>query len=208
MASTSKTRRTLLAGVAGLMGSAAIKGNAATAALTPRAAEGPFYPQPEMRRSDIDNDLVRITGRVEDAGGEIFLLRGTITDPDGLPRAEHRVEIWQCDVDGNYMHPRDQGSADFDVAFQGFGHDITDETGAYVFRTIKPTIYPGRAPHIHVKVLQDGQELLTTQFYISGHPANAGDGLFLRMSEAEASAVSMEFVQGESGPEATVDICI
>ena len=39
MASTSKTRRTLLAGVAGLMGSAAIKGNAATAALTPRAAE-------------------------------------------------------------------------------------------------------------------------------------------------------------------------
>ncbi len=77
-----------------------------------------------------------------------------------------------------------------------------------MFRTIKPTIYPGRTPHIHVKVLDGDHELLTTQFYIKDDPNNARDGLFNRMSNVEANAVSMEFVQGETGTEATVNVVI
>ena len=132
------------------------------------------------------------------------LLIGT----DGHPLARHRIEIWQCDMEGNYMHPRDSRSVNFDRAFQGFGHDVTDSDGNYVFRTIKPTIYPGRTPHIHVKVFDGNRELLTTQFYIKGHPNNARDGLFNRMSMDEANAVSMEFVEGASGLEATIDVVV
>ncbi len=203
-----KSRRNLLGGIAGLMGASTLGAKAAAAVLTPGAAEGPYYPTPAMRTPDIDNDLVRIRGRVEEAGGEVFTLRGTLLGTDGQPLARHRIEIWQCDMDGNYMHPRDSRSVNFDQAFQGFGHDVTDNGGSYVFRTIKPTIYPGRTPHIHVKVFDGNRELLTTQFYIKGHPNNARDGIFNRMSKAEANTVSMEFVEGASGLEATIDVVV
>lgn len=55
-----------------------------------------------------------------------------------------------------------------------------------------PVPYPGRTPHIHVKLLQGGRELLTTQLYIAGHPQNARDWLFRRLSPAEQAAVSLE----------------
>lgn len=203
-----KLRRGILAGIAGLMGTSTLATKAVAAVLTPKAVEGPYYPTPAMRTPDIDNDLVKIIGLVEEAGGEVFTLRGTITSSDDSALAGHRIEIWQCDLDGNYMHPRDSRSVNFDQAFQGFGHDITDDGGNYVFRTIKPTIYPGRAPHIHAKVFDGNRELLTTQFYIKNDPNNTGDRLFNRMSDAEVEAVSMEFVQDETGTEAIINIVI
>ena len=208
MTTHKKSRRSLLAGIAGLIGTSTLGGKAAAAVLTPSAAEGPFYPKPAMRTPDIDNDLVKIMGLVEEAGGEVFTLRGTITGSEGQPLAGHRIEIWQCDMDGNYMHPRDRRSVNFDQAFQGFGHDVTDDGGNYVFRTIKPTTYPGRTPHIHVKVFDGDSELLTTQIYIKDDPNNARDGLFSRMSNIEADAVSMEFAQGETGTEATINVVV
>ena len=39
--------------------------------------------------------------------------------------------------------------------------------------------YPGRTPHIHFKIKRKGRkELLTTQCYIKGEPANNKDGIF------------------------------
>ena len=204
-----KSRRRLLRGITGLIASAGLTGKVATAANpTPGAAEGPFYPEPSMRAPDDDNNLVKISGLVEAAGGEVFTLRGRLTGCDGRPLAEHRIEIWQCDVNGKYQHTADNRSVAYDHAYQGFGHDITDTDGSYVFRTIKPTIYPGRAPHIHVKVFKEDQELLTTQLYIKGHPANVADGLFNRLAASQADAVSMVFVKGDTGTEATIDIVV
>ncbi len=208
MTTQKKSRRSLLAGFAGLVGSSALVGKAAASVLTPRAAEGPFYPRPSMRMPDSDNDLVKIAGLVEDAGGEIFTLRGTIADRDGRPFVGHRIEIWQCDINGKYLHPGDDRNVPYDRAFQGFGHDITDASGSYVFRTIKPVIYPGRTPHIHFKVFDGERELLTTQFYIKDDPNNARDWLFNRMSDSEAEGVSMVFVEGETGLEATIGVVI
>ena len=208
MSNHKKSRRSLLVGFAGLVGGCTLDGKVAVAGLTPRAAEGPFYPKPSMRMPDIDNDLVKIAGLVEEAGGEIFTLRGTLFGRDGQALVGHRIEIWQCDVNGKYLHSGDRRNVAYDRAFQGFGHDITDESGAYVFRTIKPTIYPGRTPHIHVKVFDGDRELLTTQFYISDDANNTRDGLFNRMSDAEAEAVSMVFVDAESGVEATVNVVV
>lgn len=210
-------RRTLaiigLGSVAGLGGFSAFRAGlfgspAAAANATPPSAEGPFYPTQSMRMDDVDNDLVKVTGLIEEAGGEVITLKGRVLDATGAPRQGVHVEIWQCDVNGKYIHPGDRRELDYDTGFQGFGHDITSADGSYRFRTIKPTVYPGRTPHIHVKVLDGERELLTTQFYLSDHPGNTRDGLFNRMSETEKAKVSMVFAESADGPETTVDIVV
>lgn len=208
MKPTHPSRRGFVAGTLGALGLSSLARPGLATALTPPATEGPFYPTPAMRGADVDNDLVRIIGMVQEAGGEVFRLRGRVLARDGAALAGLRIEIWQCDVNGKYLHPGDTQAVAFDTGFQGFGHDITGPDGSYAFRTIKPVAYPGRTPHIHVKVLEDGREVLTTQFYIAGHPANSRDRLFNRMSEAEARAVSMVFTTTDSGPEAVVDVVI
>jgi len=189
-------RRNLLRGLSALpfMG----VGQAASAQnLTPSAAEGPFYPSEAMRFEDDDNDLVKIQDRVEAAGGEVMTLKGRILDRRGKPVKYARVEIWQCDGAGRYLHTGDQSPQPRDPAFQGYGHYITAADGAYVFRTIKPVPYTGRTPHIHVKVFA-GRREFTTQFYLKDHPLNARDVLFNRLPRAARSAVEMVIEQGEA----------
>ncbi|MEQ8294577.1 MAG: hypothetical protein RIA08_20445 [Roseovarius sp.] len=200
-------RRRFLRTAAGFAALGVLSRPAQAALLTPRQTEGPFYPTGSMRRADIDNDLVRIAGAVRQAGGHIIRLTGRVLDRSGRPIPEARVEIWQCDAQGNYMHPRDRRSADHDPAFQGFGHDITGADGRYTFRTIKPVPYPGRTPHIHVKAFAGGREL-TTQFYLADEPANQRDGLFRRLSQAEQNAVLMRFEETGKDPQASVDITL
>lgn len=161
-----------------------------------------------MRFDDIDNNLVKIKGKVEQAGGEIIHLKGKILDRKGNPLAKHRIEIWQCDVNGRYLHSGDSRHDGYDNGFQGFGHDITDGNGNYRFTTIKPTVYPGRTPHIHVKVLDSDHELLTTQFYISGDKNNDNDGLYRRMSAEQAKSVSMVFVEHGNVVETNIDVIV
>ena len=177
------------------------------AVKTPSAAEGPFYPLGSMRFADIDNDLVKITNVVKQAGGEILNLRGRILDTNGKSVKNARIEIWQCDANGHYLHTSDTNSVFIDNAFQGFGHTLSDSDGEYNFRTIKPVSYPGRTPHIHVKAFSNGREL-TTQLYISNHSENNRDFLFNRMSLKQQKSVSMLLVQGKSGLETSIDIIV
>jgi len=155
---------------------------------------------------DVDNDLVKVMGLVKEAGGEVITLKGTFTDADGNPRAGQRIEIWQCDLNGKYLHPGDDRNVTYDQGFQGFGHDITGEDGSYSFRTIKPGKYPGRTPHIHVKVFDGDTELLTTQYYVAGDPDNKRDSLFRRMSDEQAKSVSMVYVDVNGEVEATINV--
>ncbi len=208
MQNQTKSRRNVITGIAAALAGLTAVPKTTMAALTPSATEGPFYPTKRMRKPDTDNDLVKITSQVREAGGDVIILKGHVTDRNGHPLQGARVEIWQCDVNGIYMHPGDRRSTPHDPAFQGFGHDITDSGGRYRFRTIKPTKYPGRTPHIHVKVLKDGSELLTTQFYIKDDPGNARDSLFRRMSAAQRKQVEMVFYDGADGPETTINISL
>lgn len=202
------TRRGILAWTLGCLGLSLAGRPALAADLTPSATEGPFYPTPSMRRTDVDNDLVKIMGKVQEAGGEVFTLKGHLIDANGAPLGGYRIEIWQCDLNGKYLHSGDNQNIPFDAAFQGFGHDITGEDGSYEFRTIKPVTYPGRTPHIHVKVFDGDTEVLTSQFYIDGHPANSRDRIFRRLSNSDAKAVSMVFTQAPDRVEATVDVVV
>ena len=164
---------------------------AALAALmpTPGGGEGPFYPV--RMPSDDDADLVRVEGALREAGGEILHLAGRVLDANARPIAGARIEIWQCDANGVYLHPGDRRISRRDKGFQGFGHAISDVKGRFAFRTIVPVPYPGRTPHIHVKVLDGRRELLTTQLYRAGHPGNPSDFLYRRLAMDEQRRVSM-----------------
>ena len=161
-----------------------------------------------MRFDDIDNDLVKIMGEVEQAGGEVVRLTGRVLDSTGNPIAGARVEIWQCDVKGRYLHRGDYGLNSRDPAFQGFGHDLSGVDGSYSFRTIKPVPYAGRTPHIHVKVLVDNRERLTTQFYLPDHAGNQNDWLYQRVPQAKRELVTMNFIPTRQLPQAILDIVI
>jgi protocatechuate 3,4-dioxygenase beta subunit len=181
----------------------------ATTTATPSASEGPFYPPARMRLEDVDSDLVKIDDRVEQAGGEIVMLGGRVLDAAGKPIPGARIEIWQCDANRRYLHRADQGGAARDAGFQGFGHDISGTDGSYLFRTIKPVPYAGRTPHIHVKVLVDDRERLTTQFYLADHPGNIRDWLYRRVPETERERVTMRFEdRGDNNPQARLDIVV
>ena len=155
---------------------------------TPAQTEGPFYPVQIPR--DHDNDLLR-NGDLRAAGGRPGWVEGTLRDVDGRPLADAAVEIWQCDEAGHYHHPGDGGHAD--PGFQGFGRTLADSEGRWRFRTMAPVPYPGRTPHIHLKVRSGERELLTTQLYMAGAPGNARDFLWRNLSEADRAALTLAF---------------
>jgi protocatechuate 3,4-dioxygenase beta subunit len=47
-------------------------------------------------------------------------------------------------------------------------------------------LYPGRTPHIHVKIKLKEREVLTTQFFVRGEARNERDGVFRGIRSAEA----------------------
>src|SRR5947209_8563203 len=142
-------------------------------ARTPRLTEGPFYP--DKLPLDTDNDLVIVNNAITPAVGEITHMTGRVLNTNGDPMKDVVVEIWQVDGKGVYLHTADSGRRQRDSNFQGFGRFTTGKGGDYRFRTIKPVPYPGRTPHIHVKIKKGDRELMVTQLFVAGHPQNKTD---------------------------------
>jgi len=171
---------------------------------TPRMTEGPFYPRTFPK--DSDADLTRVEGRSAAAEGKLLDVSGRVLDRAGKPRAGARVEIWQCDAYGQYHHVGEPEGAG-DANFQGFGAITTDAEGHYAFRTIRPVPYPGRTPHIHFTVLENGKRRLTSQMFIEGEPGNARDGLY-RYLGADAKLLTMKLEQQGAGLKGALDIVL
>lgn len=201
---TDLVRRKMILGIASLP----LPGVARAVIRTPGGSEGPFYPTAGMRFNDIDNDLVKIRGQVEQAGGQVVRIRGRVLDSRGKAVAAAQVEIWQCDVKGRYLHRSDYGWSSRDKAFQGFGVDTTNDEGEFSFRTIKPVPYSGRTPHIHLKILQGERERLTTQLYLPDHPDNTTDWLYQRIPEKQRELVTMFFDINDHEPLAEINLVI
>jgi protocatechuate 3,4-dioxygenase beta subunit len=160
---------------------------------TPPQTEGPFYP--DKLPLDTDNDLLIINDGITPAVGEVTWLNGRVLDRRGEPIRNALVEIWQVDRNGVYLHRDSGNAARRDRNFQGFGRFMTGATGDYVFRTIKPVPYPGRAPHIHFKVKLRGQDPFTTQCYVQGEPLNTRDGVLSGIRDPKArTSVLVPFV--------------
>jgi protocatechuate 3,4-dioxygenase, beta subunit len=159
---------------------------------TPKQTEGPFYPN--KLPLDTDNDLLVINDGITPAVGEVTYLSGRILDSKGDPVRSALVEIWQVDNNGAYIHTKDPQAEKHDKNFQGFGRFLTDSTGQYYFRTIKPVLYTGRTRHIHFKIKRGSKELLTTQCYVKGEPANERDGIYKSIRDPKArEAVTVDF---------------
>ncbi|HKO66464.1 MAG TPA: intradiol ring-cleavage dioxygenase [Burkholderiaceae bacterium] len=189
-------RRHFLTGAAGTLLAPLAVAQTDSSAMRPSPAQtlGPFYPRNAAERpSETDADLLRVEGdRVLTKGVPIYLT-GRVLDRRGQPLTNAAVEIWQCDANAVYHHPAGGAEAERDRNFQGYGVARTDATGAFHFRTIKPIAYPGRTPHIHVRVQAPRGSAFATQLYLADDPGNRRDFLFSRMSAEDQAVLTLKF---------------
>lgn len=139
---------------------------------TPALTIGPYYP--DRLPLDQDNDLLLINDAITPAVGEILWATGRVLDSSGSPVRGAVVEIWQADDNGAYIHSASPRT-NRDANFQGYGKFETASDGRYVFRTVRPGIYPGRTRHIHYQIQVPGRGELVTQCHFEGEALNAGD---------------------------------
>lgn len=134
--------------------------------------------------------------------GERVRIEGRVLDADGKPVNDAAVEIWQANSHGKYASPEDPQDKPVETAFRGYGRSLTDEAGAFRFRTIKPGRAPGpdgklQAPHIVVTIFMRGLlKQLLTRMYFPDEPANADDPI-LRLVPAERRATLLARKKGD-----------
>jgi hydroxyquinol 1,2-dioxygenase len=123
--------------------------------------------------------------------GEPVIMRGRVLTPGGTPIPGAALDVWQSDAKGFY----DLQMPDLDgTALRGVFH--ADAEGRFIFRTIKPSLYPipydgpvgqmlmalGRHPyrpaHIHFIVSADGYAPVTTELFVDGDPYLDSDAVF------------------------------
>lgn len=190
-------RRLLAAGAAplGLALPAAARA-AGPLAPTPSQSRGPFYPLEPPHDAGADLSIERDGRR---ARGEPLRFSGRVVDTSGRPLAGARVELWQCNADGRYHHPRDDSPAPLDPLFRGYGRTVADADGRWSFRTIRPVAYPGRTPHLHLIVTAPDGRTLTTQAYVRGEPANARDALLARLAPEQRERLTFDLARAAAG---------
>jgi protocatechuate 3,4-dioxygenase alpha subunit len=113
--------------------------------------------------------------------GERVSIGGRVIDGDGKPVNDAAVEIWQANSRGKYASPADPQDKPMERGFRGYGRSLTDDAGAFRFRTIKPGRVAGpqgkdQAPHLNVTIFMRGLlKQLVTRMYFPDEPANADD---------------------------------
>jgi len=135
--------------------------------------------------------------------GDRVRLEGRVVDADGKPVNDAAVEIWQANSQGKYASPEDMQAQPVEKAFRGYGRSLTDDAGAFRFRTIKPGRVPGpegklQAPHLTVTIFMRGLlKQLQTRIYFPDDPANADDPVLnLVPAERRATLVAKKRADG------------
>lgn len=129
---------------------------------TPDAGEGPFYFDPDLVRVDI----------TEGARGAPLSLRMQVVRAGDCATLEGaRVDLWHADALGLYSgYARQPGTGEPSPNVEGRtflrGTQFTDTAGSVDFRTIYPSWYGGRTPHIHFKVFLGGDEVVASQLFL------------------------------------------
>ncbi len=166
---------------------------------TPHQDEGPFYLNgyDRTRPEPHTNDLTAVPGATGQPEGEIIYVTGRVTDAECRPLPRVMVEIWQANAKGRYVHVADPNPAPKDPNFLGFGEAITDDSGMWSFKTIKPGAYPVpggwiRPPHLHFKVHGGFFHMMVTQMYFAGEKHNRDDFLLNSVSKAAQKRLVIE----------------
>jgi protocatechuate 3,4-dioxygenase beta subunit len=130
--------------------------------LTPEAGEGPFYLDPKLIRSDITSGQ---------RGAPLDLALQVVRAGDCATLSNARVDVWHADALGLYSgYERQSGVGGIStrpaVGQQYLrGTQITDAAGHVQFRTIFPSWYGGRTPHVHFKVFLGRNEVVASQVF-------------------------------------------
>jgi protocatechuate 3,4-dioxygenase beta subunit len=130
--------------------------------LTPDAGEGPYYLDPKLVRSDIASGQ---------PGAPLELALQVVRAGDCATLANARVDVWHADALGLYSGYEQQsgvgGVSTKAAAGQKYlrGTQFTDTAGNVQFRTIFPSWYGGRTPHLHFKVFLSGNEAVASQIF-------------------------------------------
>lgn len=174
----------LLSDVLGVSMQTIAVNNEAFEGATEATVFGPFFVEdaPEVERGgDISFG----------AEGQPAWVEGVVTDTDGVPVPNARIEVWECDEDGLY----DVQYSDGRMAGRAYLH--TDEFGRYQFWGLTPVPYPipddgpvgkmlqsvGRSPvrtaHLHFMVTAPAKRTLVTHIFVDGDPQlEIGDSVF------------------------------
>ena len=173
----------------------ATSGTTGACAVSPTETVGPYPSLSQFVRSDIR----------EDRPGLPLNLTITVVNANSAcaPVSGASVEIWQCDVAGEYSQ---YGSSRTQTFLRGI--QTTSATGQVNFLTVYPGWYQGRATHIHVEVTANGRSAKVTQIafpesvnaevYRSGVYASRGlnptsnerDGIFADSLAQEMATIS------------------
>ena len=160
-------RRRTLVGLTGIIVAAMSAGRAwaqgpRSCVLTPEAGEGPFYLDPKLLRSDITSGK---------PGAPLQLALQVVRAGDCATLANARVDVWQADALGLYSgYAKQSGVGGIPTASAVGaqylrGTQVTDAAGNVQFRTIFPSWYGGRTPHVHFKVFLGGNEVVASQIF-------------------------------------------
>ena len=134
--------------------------------------EGPYY----TANSPQKNDLTK-----EGIIGERLILTGYVVDEECRPISNAWLDFWQANGNGEYDN----------TGYLLRGHQFTDADGKYRLVTVIPGEYPGRTPHIHVKVRETSSSpVITSQIFFPDVSLNTGD--FVYDSSLEVSWVKSE----------------
>lgn len=172
-----QSRRTFVAGSAGVIALTAIGGRAlaqettsdatatfACTTLTPELTEGPYYIDDMLLRDDITE------GR---EGVPLELAISVIDATTCEPLTDAAVDIWHCDALGDYSGISGQmGNDDTSSETWLRGIQLTGQDGVATLTTIYPGWYVGRCTHIHMKVHVGGTTDDGT--YVGGTTAHTG----------------------------------
>ncbi len=133
--------------------------NDCSGVLTPRLTEGPYYKTGSPERKSLVEALIT---------GKIITITGYVFDADCRPLQGARIDFWQADGEGAYDN----------AGYRMRGHQFTDSNGRYMLTTVIPGEYPGRTPHIHVRLDSAKGTTLVTQLFFPGTAANSRDSIF------------------------------
>jgi protocatechuate 3,4-dioxygenase, beta subunit len=147
---------------------------------------GPMFARESVAPDEAD--LSRIAPNAPRALGQLIDVTGRVVDEAGRPIGNCLIEMWHANASGKYIHHNDPSPVPADPNYRGRGRVMTDSSGRFRFRTIKPGGYavpddePGartswwRPPHIHFSLFGPTfSSRLITQLFFPGEPLNELD---------------------------------
>ncbi len=159
---------------------------------TAESPMGPFYPLDPPAENDAD--LTRLAGRRNRARGTVIELTGRVRDVRGNPIRGARMELWQANAAGRYMHALDPATAPLDPDFQSYARLTTGADGSYRIVTIKPGGYDSpighRPPHLHFDLRGRTHRTIAQMYFAEEAEANARDALYSALGSDAASSVA------------------